>query len=54
MNSFDNGNNQLKIQVNNFPLEILFLRNSDIPQYIEDGVADIAIVGHLRNTIYIP
>jgi len=42
---FDNGNDQLKIQANNFPLEILFLRNSDIPQYVEDGVADIAIIG---------
>lgn len=43
--SFDNGNDQLKIQANNFPLEILFLRNSDIPQYVEDNVADIAIIG---------
>ena len=43
--SFDNGNDHLKIQANNFPLEILFLRNSDIPQYVEDGVADIAIIG---------
>lgn len=43
--SFDNGNDHLKIQANNFPLEILFLRNSDIPQYVEDNVADIAIIG---------
>jgi len=31
--------------VDNFPMEILYLRNSDIPQYLEDGTADIAIVG---------
>lgn len=43
--SIDNGKDQLKVTVNNFPLEILYLRNSDIPQYIEDGTADIAIVG---------
>lgn len=41
----ENGRDQLKVTVPNFPLEILFLRNSDIPQYLEDGVADIAIVG---------
>lgn len=41
----DNGRDQLKVSVPNFPLEILYLRNSDIPQYLEDGVADIAIVG---------
>lgn len=41
----DNGKDQLKISVPNFPLEILYLRNSDIPQYLEDGVVDIAIVG---------
>ena len=41
----DNGRDQLKVAVPNFPLEILYLRNSDIPQYLEDGVADIAIVG---------
>ncbi|MFY8098142.1 MAG: ATP phosphoribosyltransferase [Flavobacterium sp.] len=43
--SVDNGNDQLKATALNFPLEILFLRNSDIPQYLIDGVADIAIVG---------
>ncbi len=43
--SVNNGNDQLKVTVANFPIEILYLRNSDIPQYIEDGVADIAIVG---------
>jgi ATP phosphoribosyltransferase len=31
--------------VSNFPIELLYLRNSDIPQYLEDGVVDIAIVG---------
>jgi len=43
--SIDNGKDQLKVTVPNFPLEILFLRNSDIPQYLEDGVVDIAIIG---------
>jgi ATP phosphoribosyltransferase len=41
----DNGTDQLKVTARNFPLEIFFLRNSDIPQYVEDGVADIAIIG---------
>lgn len=41
----ENGKDQLKVTAQNFPLEILYLRNSDIPQYLEDGVADIAIVG---------
>ncbi len=41
----NNGKDQLKVVVDNFPLEILYLRNSDIPQYLEDGTADIAIVG---------
>ncbi|EOG6893511.1 ATP phosphoribosyltransferase [Flavobacterium psychrophilum] len=41
----DNGNDQLKASASNFPLEVLFLRNSDIPQYLIDGVVDIAIVG---------
>jgi len=43
--SIDNGKDQLKLRVSNFPMDILFLRNSDIPQYIEDGVADIGIIG---------
>ena len=43
--SIDNGKDQLKVSVPNFPLEILYLRNSDIPQYLEDGIIDIAIVG---------
>lgn len=41
----DNGKDQLKVTVPNFPMEILYLRNSDIPQYLEDGVVDIGIVG---------
>ncbi|MEQ9285883.1 MAG: ATP phosphoribosyltransferase [Cyclobacteriaceae bacterium] len=41
----DNGIDQLKASATNFPIEVLYLRNSDIPQYLEDGVVDIAIVG---------
>ncbi|SDH89174.1 ATP phosphoribosyltransferase [Chryseobacterium taeanense] len=41
----NNGKDQLKVSVNNFPMEIMYLRNSDIPQYLEDGVVDVAIVG---------
>lgn len=41
----NNGKDQLKVSVENFPMEIMYLRNSDIPQYLEDGVVDIAIVG---------
>ncbi len=41
----DNGEDQLKVAARNFPIEVLYLRNSDIPQYIEDGVVDIAIIG---------
>jgi ATP phosphoribosyltransferase len=40
-----NGLNKLKAEAANFPLEVFFLRDDDIPQYIEDGVADIGIVG---------
>ena len=43
--AIDNGKDQLKVTVSNFPAELLFLRNSDIPQYLEDGTADIGIVG---------
>ncbi|MBC6995638.1 ATP phosphoribosyltransferase [Neolewinella lacunae] len=45
----DNGRDQLKAPARNFPVEVLYLRNSDIPQYIQDGVADIGILG--ENTI---
>ena len=41
----DASNGKLKSVVSNFPLEVLFLRNSDIPQYVQDGVVDIAIIG---------
>ncbi len=41
----NNGNKELKTAAYNFPLEIYFLRDDDIPQYIFDGVADIGIVG---------
>ena len=43
--AINNGKDQLKVEVSNFPIEILYLRNSDIPQYIEDGTADLGIVG---------
>jgi ATP phosphoribosyltransferase len=41
----NNGNKQLKTIAENFPLEVYFLRDDDIPQYVFDGVADIGIVG---------
>jgi len=41
----DNGRDQLKTSARNFPLEVLYLRNGDIPQYLRDGVVDLAIVG---------
>lgn len=40
-----NGSRKLKMKASNFPLEILFLRDDDIPQYVSDGVADLGIVG---------
>lgn len=40
-----NGKDQLKTQVRNFQAELLFLRDDDIPQYVEDKVADVGIVG---------
>ncbi len=40
-----NGHNQLKSVADNFPIEAYFLRDDDIPQYVEDGVAHIGIVG---------
>jgi len=43
--SINNGIDQLKAEASNFPLEVLYLRNSDIPQYLIDGVVDLAIVG---------
>ena len=41
----NNGVNKLKTEASNFPLEVFFLRDDDIPQYVEDGVADIGMVG---------
>ena len=43
--SIDNGKEQLKATSSNFPLEVLYLRNGDIPQYLRDGVVDIAFLG---------
>jgi len=43
--SIDNGKDQLKALANNFPLEVFYLRNGDIPQYLKDGVVDAAIIG---------
>ena len=43
--SIDNGKDQLKASARNFPLEVLYLRNGDIPQYLKDGVVDVAIIG---------
>ena len=40
-----NGDRKLKAESTNFPIEVLFLRDDDIPQYVEQGVADIGIVG---------
>ena len=45
-----NGVNKLKTESDNFPMEIYFLRDDDIPQYVEDAVADIGIVG--ENVLY--
>jgi ATP phosphoribosyltransferase len=42
---FENGMNKLKSSAINFPMEVLFLRDDDIPKYVEQGVADIGIVG---------
>lgn len=43
--SVDNGKEQLKAVARNFPLEVMYLRNGDIPQYLRDGVVDVAILG---------
>jgi len=47
--TIDNGRDQLKAKAVNFPVEVFYLRNSDIPQYLEDGVVDCAIIG--ENTL---
>lgn len=41
----NNGGGRLRGVSTNFPMEVYFLRDDDIPQYVEDGVADIGIVG---------
>lgn len=45
-----NVKDRLKTESDDFPLEVFFLRDDDIPQYVEDGVADIGIVG--ENVMY--
>ena len=43
--SIKNGKNALTVGASNFPIDLFYLRNSDIPSYVEDGVADLGIVG---------
>ncbi len=43
--AIDNGKDQLRANAMQFPLEVFFLRNGDIPQYLRDGVVDVAIIG---------
>ena len=43
--SIENGKDQLKASARNFPMNVFYLRNGDIPQYLRDGVIDIAIIG---------
>lgn len=55
--SIDNGIDQLRVQARNFPIEVFFLRNSDIPQYVNDGVVDCAIIGEnllIENEMTLP
>ncbi len=47
--SIQNGKDQLKAAARDFPLEVFYLRNGDIPQYLRDGIVDIAILG--ENTL---
>ncbi len=42
---FNNGLGKLKSEAENFPAEIYFLRDDDIPEYVHDAVADVGIVG---------
>lgn len=48
--NISNGANKLKTEASNFPLQVFFLRDDDIPQYVEDSVADIGVVG--ENVVY--
>ncbi|MCB0362923.1 MAG: hypothetical protein KDD35_09375, partial [Bdellovibrionales bacterium] len=43
--SFNGSKNQLMLQVNNFPLEILLVRDDDIPEYVRKGICELGIVG---------
>lgn len=43
--SIENGRDQLRVRSRNFPLDVYYLRNGDIPKYLEDGVVDCAILG---------
>jgi ATP phosphoribosyltransferase len=55
--SIDNGRDQLRASARNFPMEVFYLRNGDIPQYLKDGVVDIAILGEnvlIENGLDIP
>ena len=45
----EEGKDSLKVQASNFPMEVFYLRNSDIPHYVHDGIADAAILG--ENTV---
>ncbi|MEN9444201.1 MAG: hypothetical protein RIS47_1091, partial [Bacteroidota bacterium] len=43
--TFDSGKGALKMQSSNFPIELLLLRDDDIPEYVSTGVADLGVVG---------
>jgi ATP phosphoribosyltransferase len=49
--AISNGGNKLKTEAANFPIEVYFLRDDDIPQYVEDGVADIGIAGENKKKV---
>ena len=42
---FESGGSKLRSVSSNFPIEFLFLRDDDIPGYVEDGVADLGVIG---------
>lgn len=43
--TIENGKDQLRVSARNFPLDVYYLRNGDIPKYLQDGVVDCAIIG---------
>src|SRR6056300_798769 len=43
--SLFNGKDQLRVESHTYPLEVYYLRNGDIPNYLKDGVVDLAIIG---------